>query len=280
MALTTPTNKFLFGTTRQHDMNNHPCILYKQPIPWSDKELAARIDKATYCKNNKIKLFFRADDIGVPSKNFTAMAELFQSYNMPLLLAVVPCWLTAPRFTSLKRSTQNAPELFFWHQHGWAHKNHEAQGKKHEFGHSRPKSSVEHDITKGKERLTTILGEQLSPIFTPPWNRCTSETMDLLVKHGFKVLSRSKNANPLSPKKLPDLQINIDLHTRKETDQLTAFTHLIAEIQQGASDGYCGIMLHHQLMNDVAFRVLEILIQTLAQNDSVECIDFNTLVAT
>ena len=48
--------------------------------------------------DHEIKVFFRADDIAVPSKNFSRMMDLFLSYRIPLCLAVVPAWLTPKRW--------------------------------------------------------------------------------------------------------------------------------------------------------------------------------------
>ena len=44
-----------------------------------------------------IPVFFRADDIGVPGKQFRKLIHVFARYQVPLSMSVVPTWLTAAR---------------------------------------------------------------------------------------------------------------------------------------------------------------------------------------
>jgi len=73
---------------------------------------------------------------------------------------------------------------------------------------------------------------------------------------GFKAISRNKNAYPPSDGILPDIQVNVDLHTRKESDPEQGWNNLLNEIEKGLSNGLCGIMIHHQMMNKPAFSLL------------------------
>ena len=116
-------------------------------------------------------IFFRADDIAVPASNFTRLLKMFSQYRVPLCLAVVPAWLTRPRWQALKRVAPNTASLWCWHQHGWRHVNHADQGKKQEFGPLRSQDDLEHDVKCGRHRLENLLGQNFYPVFTPPWNR-------------------------------------------------------------------------------------------------------------
>jgi len=49
-----------------------------------------------------VSLFFRADDIGVPGRQFQELMTLFQRHRLPLALAVVPVWLTPGRWRELR----------------------------------------------------------------------------------------------------------------------------------------------------------------------------------
>lgn len=223
-----------------------------------------------------VPLFFRADDIGVPSKSFAKMTELFTKYRIPLCLAVVPAWLTAPRVSALKKEASST-ELFCWHQHGWRHKNHEPSGKKQEFGDNRTTEAVFNDIKHGRDRLAEILRDDFYPIFTPPWNRCGSSALESLSRLSFKGISRSTAAFPPSPSGLPDYQINIDLHTRKEADPRQSLELLLSELSQALSSALPGIMLHHQRMNSSAFDFLELLLNIMSREKRILALTFKEL---
>jgi hypothetical protein len=55
----------------------------------------------------------------------------------------------------------------------------------------------------------------------------------------------------------------VDLHTRKETSPKSGWENLLEELSLALGSGRVGIMLHHQRMNDAAFRFLELLLQTV-----------------
>jgi hypothetical protein len=223
-------------------------------------------------------LFFRADDVAVPGDRFVRLMELFTRHNVPLSLAVVPAWLTRPRWQQLKILHDKAPPLWCWHQHGWQHKNHEPRGKKREFGEGRPSSRIRQDLIRGRRRLETLLGAAFCPIFTPPWNRCDLTTLTLLKELNYYAVSRVQGSLPSPPKGLEDFVVNVDLHTRKELNPKISWDALFAELGVGLSSGFCGIMIHHQRMNDAAFSFLEILLSALSRSRDFSLVHFRDLV--
>ena len=62
-----------------------------------------------------------------------------------------------------------------------------------------------------------LLGERVDPFFTPPWNRCTRDTGEVLVELGFTLLSREHRAEPLGL--LPELPVHLDV-ARLAPDEL------------------------------------------------------------
>jgi hypothetical protein len=227
-------------------------------------------------------IFFRVDDVAVPGKQFVRLMELFTRYRVPLSLAVVPAWLTGSRWESLKGLTGKNPSLsslWCWHQHGWRHLNHEVEGKKQEFGGSRSPSQIREDLVRGRHRLEIHMGEDFYPVFTAPWNRCSSITLELLKELGYHAVSRSKGSLPPAPEGLPDFQVNVDLHTRKEVDAEEGWDGLFAELKGALLSGLCGIMIHHRRMNDVAFDFLEVLLQKLSRHEGLRIVNFKDLVA-
>jgi len=246
-------------------------------------DLSSRIDDCFSAALDKIDskdpiyVFFRADDVAVPGANFVRLMDLFTHYRVPLCLAVVPAWLTRARWRNLKSIGQKAPSLWCWHQHGWRHVNHEPEGKKQEFGPSRPSWKIRNDLIRGKNHLQTLLEESFSPVFTPPWNRCDPKTLGMLKELNFQAVSRSKKSVPPSPDGLPDFAVGVDLHTRKEGHPLLGWECLFSELGSALSQDLCGIMIHHRRMNEAAFVFLEIFIRALLKQRHVSLVHFMDL---
>jgi len=216
------------------------------------------------------RVFFRADDIGAPGANFERMMRLFARAGVPLALAVVPAWLTPARWRALRETEKEARELWCWHQHGWRHVNHAPDGKKQEFGSGRGIDRIRRDLDLGTARLRAVMEEDFCPGFTPPWNRCGAAALEALSRAGFLFVSRGKGARPPAPVGLPDFSVNVDLHTRKEAAAEEGWDHLFAEIEAGIAGGLCGVMIHHQRMNDGAFDFLALLLEVLGGRGRLE----------
>jgi len=248
-------------------------------------DLSSRMDRCFSASLEKVDskdpgyVFFRADDVAVPGANFVRLMDLFTRYRAPLCLAVVPAWLTQARWQHLKRIGQKAPSLWCWHQHGWRHVNHEPEGKKQEFGPSRPSFKIREDLIRGKYHLQTLMGDFFSPVFTPPWNRCDQNTLDILKELNYKAVSRSQMGFPPSPDGLPDFAVSVDLHTRKEGHLVSGWDGLFSEIGSALSQSLCGIMIHHRQMNEAAFFFLEIFIQALLKQRRLRLVHFMDLHA-
>jgi peptidoglycan/xylan/chitin deacetylase (PgdA/CDA1 family) len=222
-------------------------------------------------------IYFRADDVAVPGKKFARLLSLFKHYRMPLCLAVVPAWLTRLRWQSIKTEKGQSSSLWCWHQHGWRHVNYETDGKKQEFGSARATSEIKQDLIRGKQRLEHLMQETFYPVFTPPWNRCSLNTLQVLRDLGYVAVSRSRGSKPLSPGALPDFYVNIDLHTRKEHSAVAGWNNLLREFEQAIASSFCGIMIHHQRMNDAAFDFLELLLKALIKRKKLQLVNFKDL---
>ncbi len=258
---------------------NVPAIWHRPP-----SALDARIDECirSGCENagpmGRADVFFRADDVAVPGMQFARMMGLFAKYGVPLSLAIVPAWLTSERWQYLNGFEKSNPSCWCWHQHGWRHVNHEAEGKKQEFGDTRSLLEIKQDIMRGKGRLEQLMAEAFYPVFTPPWNRCSANTLQVLKDLGYAAVSRSPGPKQLSPGGLPDFYINVDLHTRKERYPAAGWHNLMREFEQAIASGYCGIMIHHQMMNDAAFDFLELLLKALIKHTKIQLVNFKDLV--
>jgi len=149
-------------------------------------------------KQDPIPVFFRADDVAMPGRQFAELIHVFASHGVPLSMSVVPSWLTRARWKGVKRLCQKKTKLWCFYQHGWRHMNHETAGKNLEFGPARSVFAIEQDLLHGRERLTNLMGVSFYPAFTPPWNRCSKETLVALKTLGFRAISRSRGASPIA----------------------------------------------------------------------------------
>lgn len=223
-------------------------------------------------------VFFRADDVAVPSRTFTKLVSLFLGYQVPLTLSVVPAWLTKPRWQRILEVCGKDYHLWCWTQHGWRHFNHEAWAKKMEFGPSRPFAQKRKDLWLGCQRLRELMGEVFIPAFIPPWNRCDRETLTAIQELGYRALSRSVAAQPPALATVPEYPVSVDLHTRKEEVAHKGWQNLFKELKESLASGFCGIMIHHQRMNDTAFDFLDLLLHLLKQRHHTRLVHLGTLI--
>jgi len=224
-----------------------------------------------------VPVFFRADDVAVPGGRFAELMETFSLHRMPLCPAVVPVWLTEARWHRLQETGRRTPELWCWHQHGWRHVDHEQKGKKQEFGPGRLPAQIRSDLERGRRRLEELMGEDFYPVFTPPWNRCSLETLKQLIRLDYRAVSRSRASLPPAPPGLFDFQVNVDLHTLRAPDPAEGWRRFLADLQQAVVDGGCGIMIHHGRMNRAAFGFLDVLLKTVAAQKMLRPVNFRGL---
>ncbi|MGH2791097.1 MAG: hypothetical protein ACRDJ0_08990 [Actinomycetota bacterium] len=197
-----------------------------------------------------VDLFIRDDDVGWDDQRLWPLLDLLATHALPADLAVIPSELSESLAQSLLARSESAPHSLSFHQHGFAHANHELTGRKYEFGPSRMGWLQRRDIVEGRRRLGDQLGASVDPIFTPPWNRCTRTTGRCLVDLGFEVLSREARATPLATEGLVELPVTIDWLARRKQQRVSRgeLGELLARCINGR--GSIGLMFHHAAMDD------------------------------
>jgi hypothetical protein len=189
------------------------------------------------------RFFFRDDDAGWGDERLLALLQTFAARSVWVDLAVIPRELDAGLARELL-----ARERVGLHQHGLAHANHEPAGRKCEFGASRDGVAQRADVFDGRERLEALLGDRLDPIFTPPWNRCTAVTGQVVAELGFRVLSREARAEALDVPGLAELPVCADwvrLEPHELAERVAAFA---------GSGRPVGVMFHHEEMDAASLR--------------------------
>ena len=208
--------------------------------------LRAALDEAPAA----VDFFLRDDDAGWDDERLYALLGIVEGRKLPIDLAVIPRALTPRLAEELALRTATCEGRLGLHQHGLAHANHERNGRKCEFGSSRERAMQRDDIRAGRERLEAALPGLVQPIFTPPWNRCTSVTGEVLRELGFRVLSRHASEGPLGIPGLAEIPVTVDWSHAKRAGVRLSFSELgelaAAEVRRG---GPVGVNLHHAVMD-------------------------------
>jgi hypothetical protein len=202
-----------------------------------------------------VEVFFRDDDAGWEDARLLELVARFAEHGLPLDLAVIPAALHEGLAAALLERHAGL------HQHGFAHTNHQVEGRKCEFGPARDLGAQRADIAAGQARLRELLGDRLDPFFTPPWNRCTRDTGAALVELGFTLLSREHRAEPLGL--LPELPVHLDV-ARLSPEELDE--RFAGHVRDG---GPVGVMFHHAVMEPGDMALASELLGLLARHERV-----------
>jgi predicted deacetylase len=244
------------------------CCIGVRTQAWLDP-LVRALDGAA----RPVACFFRDDDVGWRADRLRELLALFAELALPLDLAVIPADLDARAAQELRERIETAGGRLGVHQHGYRHANHEPSGaRKCEFGPARSREAQLRDIAAGRDLLDAMLGDVVEPIFTPPWNRCTSATGSCLVELGFEVLSREAKAEPLHAPGLRELPVSVDWLKRRNGARLPH--EAIAELAAAAvrRGGPVGVMLHHADMDGPERDAAAELLEVLAGHERTTCV--------
>jgi peptidoglycan/xylan/chitin deacetylase (PgdA/CDA1 family) len=221
-------------------------------------------------------VFFRDDDAGWGDERLWSLLDLFDRRSLPVDVAVIPAALHPALAAEL--TVRARVGLVRLHQHGWAHVNHEPVGRKCEFGPSRGYAAQAADIARGQAVLRDAFGDLLDPVFTPPWNRCTSDTAAALADNGVAVLSRDSTAAPLPPL-VPEVPITVDWFGSRKGVRWTPYEladRLATAVRSGRP---VGIMLHHAVTDSGELAAIGALLALLAIHPHTRAIPLTTLAA-
>lgn len=223
-------------------------------------------------------VFFRDDDAGWADGPLLALLDRFDRQATPIDLAVIPSALGPSLARELLARMGGGPGRVGVHQHGLTHVNHEAEGRKYEFGPSRSAKQQRRDIEGGNTMLAAAFGTLADPIFTPPWNRCTADTTEVLAELGFAALSRDLGAEPLPAGGLFEVPVAVDwCRLRQPGSSPQALARRIAGHLAGNDP--CGIMLHHAVMDQADLSLIDDLLRVMRGHPHCDCVPMADLIA-
>jgi peptidoglycan/xylan/chitin deacetylase (PgdA/CDA1 family) len=212
--------------------------------------------------------FFRDDDAGWADDRLLALLDRFEAHGLPVDVAAIPAELTPGLARQLAGRAKAAGVRL--HQHGWEHVNHEPVGRKCEFGGSRDAAAQAGDVAAGTARLAALLGDLVDPVFTPPWNRCTPTTADVLAGQGFAVLSRDVSAGTVGRPGLAEVPVTVDWFGGRKGVRWTRGElagRLAAGVEAG---GPVGVMLHHAVTDAAELAAVDELLALVAATPAAE----------
>ena len=219
-------------------------------------------------RQTPVRVFFRNDDGGWADERLRELTNEFIEQDLPLDIAVIPDALSQASVDVIGALLE-AGDRVAVHQHGFSHVNHQLSGRSCEFGGDRNYEQQQSDIAKGQQKLADTFGTQVTPIFTPPWNRCTSDTAVALQSLGFQQLSRIINSEPID-KAVPEIPVAVDWLKKRKGERLK--THELVNYISGlfdTEDEIIGVMLHHEHMDQENRDLLRQLVDTLRASQKV-----------
>ena len=220
-----------------------------------------------------VDFFFRIDDVGWEDDRLFPLLDLFEQRAVPVDLAVIPQALTPGTAAELRARLARSPDRMGVHLHGFAHVNHEPDGRKSEFGPRREVGAQRRDLEAGRHQLELLLGDAVAPFFTPPWNRCTESTARLLAELGFRVLSRDARERPFGIPGFLEIPVRVDW-LRPPADVAATGERLAVE---GRSGSPVGIMLHPARIDAEQRRWLGALLALLGSHVGSRCRSMRSL---
>ena len=130
--------------------------------------------------------WWRDDDAVADTAALQRLLALRESLGVPLALAVIPERADAALAARVPRGVEIL-------QHGWAHRNHAADGRpKAELGDDRSLEEIATELRQGWARLSLLFGDRPLRVMVPPWNRIAPPVREMLPGLGYRGLSTFK----------------------------------------------------------------------------------------
>ena len=142
----------------------------------------------------ELTVFFRNDDVRNRLDNsLSQITDLFIKYNIPICHAVEPANVTQEVVDWLNYVKKMRPDLIEIIQHGFDHKI-KNKSDRGEFGRKRTYNEQFHDIKLGQELMNKYFDNSWFEAFSFPYGIYNSNTLTILDKLNFKVISTGLNS--------------------------------------------------------------------------------------
>ncbi|MGE3171751.1 MAG: DUF2334 domain-containing protein [Planctomycetota bacterium] len=207
-------------------------------------------------------LVIRLDDVVDLTPRLEGVWSVLERHRVPVHLGVIPNDLGADAALRLRQRAAVSRSRASVQQHGYRHVNHGVGKKKFEFGDERPAADQRADLAAGKAILEQHLGDLFDGVFVPPWDRCGERGMQALAELGYSGISVIETSTAPRDPRVPHVPMTTDPVQWKPETRHKPWAETLAEVRGRLDrEGYAGIELHHEIMDDDALLGLD---ETLA----------------
>ena len=224
------------------------------------------------------RFWLRDDDAIAPTRALDRLIATLAPFKAPVLLAIIPSGAGPDLAARLA-----GVDLVLPCQHGFCHRNHAEAGQKPtELGLHRGAPAVLADLRAGRDRLLGLFGTSLRPVLVPPWNRIDPGLIPHLADLGFTALSAFGEPEPPHAQPLR-INANVDIIDWRASRSGHAHPKLVAKLVQALAlarnNGHVpvGILTHHLVHGERAWRFLELLGAYLAAHPAALWVSFDAL---
>jgi hypothetical protein len=214
------------------------------------------------------RFFLRDDDAIEDTPALRRLFEASESAGAPLLLASIAAH-ARPSLGEAVRGFGLASGAV----HGFAHANHAPVGQKPcELDHYRPLATVMGELGAARDNLLALFGGRLSGLLVPPWNRIHDAVAAHVHELGFTGISAHGWLTHPPVHRLASVNAHIDIvHWSGGAigrDWPWMAGELATALCEARLRGFraIGILTHHLVHDDAAWRVLAETIAFAAQN--------------
>jgi len=210
-----------------------------------------------------LPLWWRDDDAIEPTPALDRLITLSSKFDVPLHLAIIPKFATSALVKRINSTSHIVPVV-----HGWAHENHAPEDQKNaEFGATRSIEDSATDAIMGLQRMNDLFGNQLKPMFVPPWNRINPELSPHLVAIGYDFLSTyAPRVAQYAAPNLTRMNTHLDPIAWRTDRSLQPRDMLVAQmvqLMQGRRNGHTdnaeplGLLTHHLVHDEAIWDFVE-----------------------
>lgn len=156
------------------------------------------------CRETKtpLPIWWRDDDAIEPTAALDQLAAMSEKTGVPIHLATIPKHARETLVSFIDDHPHIIPCV-----HGWAHADTSPTGlKKSEFGV--PRDGAEEELKLALGRMKDMFGDDLLPLFVPPWNRMDVSLQSALAQYkyvGFSTFGARSNTAAL-----PQINTHLD----------------------------------------------------------------------
>ncbi len=205
------------------------------------------------------ELIIRLDDVRDLSPRLVAVWDVLERHGAAVHLGAIPIDVHEGAAARLLERAARSGSRVSVQQHGYRHVNHGQGKRKFERGFEEQRA----DLAAGQRILTDMFGPLFDGVFVPPFDRCGALGMQALAELGFVGISVIETSSAPRDPRVPQVLMTVDpvdwkASTHRPWDQTTQ-----ALGERLERDGYAGLELHHEVMDEAAVNGLDRLLEQL-----------------